>query len=274
MIQKKWNFPTGEYGVIVDGSSTTVHWDWTKEKDIYKICSQINAISNRLPYADITLDVPYLPYSRQDKMFNIGEANSLELMLKILASSCKPHQLAIKTLGVHNEEAFEYYCWQNNICRENEKFSLLQLGIDQETSNIVFPDKHAKDHFDITYSDITKGNIYYCNKVREPGTGNIVNFECDNIRNINLPTYILDDICDGGATFTKCANALIWKQGITDIRLFVYHGFFTKGIKCLIDAGINHIYTTDSVFKGGIYECDDFIDMNDYVTVIKLEGNK
>ena len=58
----------------------------------------------------------------------------------------------------------------------------------------------------------------------------------------------MDDICDGGATFIKCAEALK-AQGVKDIRLFVYHGFFTKGLDALFKADIKEIYTTNSVCR-------------------------
>lgn len=241
---KEWNFPTGECGVIADNDNLSVHWDWMSENDIFRICSKLNAISIKYPYETITLNAPYFPYSRQDKMFNIGESSSLELLIKLLAASCK--NLKINTTAIHNLKAFKYYCELNNISSNSVKWGVTEIikAAFEEEVNIVFPDKHAQDHFAITPMP---RNIYYCSKVRGD-KGEITSFECEKIKNPGLPTYILDDICDGGATFIKCATALK-EQGIEDIRLFIYHGFFTKGLDGLFSSGIKQIYTTDSVCR-------------------------
>lgn len=53
---------------------------------------------------------------------------------------------------------------------------------------------------------------------------------------------IVDDICDGGATFMLLTKDL-YKRGAKSINLFVTHGIFSKGLKPLKEAGINRIFT-------------------------------
>jgi phosphoribosylpyrophosphate synthetase len=59
---------------------------------------------------------------------------------------------------------------------------------------------------------------------------------------------ILDDICDGGATFLAVVEALKKRVGlpIMEFHLFVSHGIFSKGRKVLEEQGIQ-IYTTNSL---------------------------
>ena len=52
----------------------------------------------------------------------------------------------------------------------------------------------------------------------------------------------MDDICDGGATFTLLGYAL-QAMGVTEIHLYVSHGLFTKGTQVLREAGIKRIFT-------------------------------
>jgi ribose-phosphate pyrophosphokinase len=59
---------------------------------------------------------------------------------------------------------------------------------------------------------------------------------------------IVDDICDGGATFVALARKLR-EAGAIEVSLFVTHGIFSKG-KDL--EGIDNIYTTGS-FTGKVY---------------------
>lgn len=247
---KEWNFPTGEYGVIIEDSNyneydnvVKIYWDWTKEKDVFKICTQINAINNKYPYAYILLYAPYLPYSRQDKIFNDGECVSFDLLLKMLSASANNnYTLSIITNAIHNEQAFHCLSNKYQFSRDNNLFCSYEIIKDLKY-NVVFPDKNAEKHFYMNENT----NQYYCKKLRGE-MGKIISYECDRIKDVTLPTYILDDICDGGATFIKCAEALK-AQGVEDIRLFVYHGFFTKGLDALFEAGIKEIYTTNSVCR-------------------------
>lgn len=52
---------------------------------------------------------------------------------------------------------------------------------------------------------------------------------------------IVDDLCDGGATFTAVSEELR-RYGAT-VNLYVTHGIFSKGLPI---KGIDHVYTTDS----------------------------
>lgn len=56
---------------------------------------------------------------------------------------------------------------------------------------------------------------------------------------------IVDDLCDGGLTFTTLAEEL-HKRGALKIFLYVSHGIFSKGFSELAKR-IDHIYTTNSV---------------------------
>ena len=54
---------------------------------------------------------------------------------------------------------------------------------------------------------------------------------------------ILDDICDGGGTFTGLSHVLRGTYGARAVDLFVTHGIFSKGLP--LD-GIRAVHTTDS----------------------------
>jgi ribose-phosphate pyrophosphokinase len=56
---------------------------------------------------------------------------------------------------------------------------------------------------------------------------------------------IIDDICDGGATFMQAAKVLR-EAGFTEVWLYVTHGIFSKGLHPLFDGGIDKIFTTNS----------------------------
>jgi ribose-phosphate pyrophosphokinase len=55
---------------------------------------------------------------------------------------------------------------------------------------------------------------------------------------------IVDDICDGGATFIGIADAIHEKDPDADVRLYVTHGIFSKGID-VFKGKLNHIYVSN-----------------------------
>jgi ribose-phosphate pyrophosphokinase len=70
-----------------------------------------------------------------------------------------------------------------------------------------------------------------------------------------MKVLIVDDICDGGATFIRAARALRAIEPDVEVGLCVTHGIFSKGRQHLLDNGIDKIYTTNSLLKNdGNYE--------------------
>jgi len=94
------------------------------------------------------------------------------------------------------------------------------------------------------YSDCGDFSVIECGKHREVTTGRLSGFSCPNEVPENI--IILDDLCDGGGTFSGLASELR-KHGAKNIGLMVYHGIFSKGYPDLID----YVYTTNS------YYCSD-----------------
>ena len=81
-------------------------------------------------------------------------------------------------------------------------------------------------------------------KVRNVSTGRITGLEhCEG--EVRPTCIILDDLCDGGATFCAAADVLRSK-GAEHVHLAVCHGIFSKGTPIM---GIDSIATTNS-FRG------------------------
>jgi ribose-phosphate pyrophosphokinase len=57
---------------------------------------------------------------------------------------------------------------------------------------------------------------------------------------------IVDDLCDGGYTFEVLTKALK-EHGASNVYLYVSHGLFSKGFASLFEAGIDHVYCTNSI---------------------------
>jgi ribose-phosphate pyrophosphokinase len=126
-----------------------------------------------------------------------------------------------------------------------------KLGI----KTVIFPDAGAFNRYSksLCGQEAEIRFVTYVKK-REPSTGKILGIGrvLDNMRADEDipkgPCLIVDDICDGGATFLGIEQSMR-EEGIRegrDLHLFVTHGIFSKGRKVLEDAGIK-LWTTNSL---------------------------
>ncbi len=91
--------------------------------------------------------------------------------------------------------------------------------------------------------------IVECTKERDSASGRLFKPEVLQPELVKgKRCLIVDDICDGGATFVALARRLR-EAGAIEVSLFVTHGIFSKG-KDL--EGIDNIYTTGS-FTGKVH---------------------
>ena len=91
-------------------------------------------------------------------------------------------------------------------------------------------------------------------KERDPNTGNIVGMRMDTCfiskdSEGSLKYLIIDDICDGGATFTNIAKLIKEQHEKAHVTLFVTHGIFSKTKQHLLDNGIDEILTTNTLLS-------------------------
>ena len=190
----------------------------------------------------INLEVPYLPYARQDRVCAPGQAFSLKLMAELLES------LNFENLVIwdcHSDKGLELTGAQNVKPLEIIKSSdeLTQLLQSDETV-LVCPDKGALSRCEDIKQGLHLTGMVRCEKRRDPATGKITHTEvlCDDLT--GKCAVITDDICDGGFTFIKIAEQLRAKN-VDRVVLFVTHGIFSKGLD-VFDGLIDQIYTTNS----------------------------
>jgi len=110
---------------------------------------------------------------------------------------------------------------------------------------VVFPDESAKRRFG-KYIFNSKPTVT-CSKARDQITGNITEYRVplsEGVRLIGKRVLVVDDICDGGATFKMIADEI--RSVVSSMDLYVVHGIFSKPAADLFLHGYSHIYTTNS----------------------------
>lgn len=182
-----------------------------------------------------TLSIPFLPYARQDKRISNESTFALHALFRIL-NSLNFERLVI--MDPHNFEAIRLMSTCGLDCVYPDE--ALNDAVESTKSSLVcYPDRGAFNK----YSKLYGYNFIYGEKVRDQATGHILSYEVfGDPKGQNV--LIVDDICDGGATFTILAKDLL-ARGATGVSLFVSHGIFSKGLKPLLDAGIQRIFTKD-----------------------------
>ena len=210
-------------------------------------------------YGDIRVDLRlgYIPYARQDRVANDGEALSARAFGNLINMLDFTNVMVVDP---HSEVSVSYInnvavIHQYNILNTNKE---LWDKIRKGDFMLVAPDSGST-------SKVSDLSFYYYNnlfiqgkKIRDTKTGKLSGFSYEgDVKNRDL--LIVDDICDGGGTFIGLTKELL-DGGAKSVSLYVTHGIFSKGIDILINNGIKHIYTSDTIPQ---YE------ESEYLTVLK-----
>lgn len=236
---KVWKFPTGEVGVKVELDTSfeiddelLVHLHWESNDDIIAL-AQLNSILQTAGFRNVSLVIPYFPYSRQDRACNPGEAASLKVVAGLINAM---NFRQVLTVDPHS------YVLENVVDRlvKNEQWECV-TSLNSLFDYFIAPDAGAaKKIYQI--ADVQEGRVkVLCADKRRDSTGKIVETTLPNGELLKgKRVCIIDDICDGGATFLALGEVIKQFEPAT-MSLYVTHGFFTKGVETL-DEMFDNIY--------------------------------
>jgi len=244
---KLMSFSGGERHIQLEeaapAASYTIRAYLRDSTDVMDLLLLGNAVSALAPDAPLYVEIPYLPYARQDRVCAPGQAFSMKVMANMLNTMENVNQLVVwdchSPVGVQLTNA-------SNISAHEIMATHAELSavIRAEDSVVICPDKGAIGRTQETAKAFGDAPIVYCEKVRDPATGQITHTQVNTDTLAGKTAIITDDICDGGYTFIKIAEQLKAK-GAERIILFVTHGIFSKGFG-VFDGLIDEIYTTTS----------------------------
>ena len=184
---------------------------------------------SRLGASSVELCLPYVPYGRQDAAFNEGEALSIKVFGDVLWSTFN----RVWVLDPHSPTTVA--CLDN--CFVINRTRLLEQYLkDKEHMVLISADAGALKK---TYAIAKKfgHHVVEASKRRDPETGEILGVTVhDDVAGMDC--VVIDDICDGGATFVALGEQLKL-NGAVGLHLYVSHGIFSMGQYKLED-----IYTT------------------------------
>lgn len=256
------HFPDGQQDinlsyrpVMAENSSitenVTVKSRFNSFKDLELIVAATRAL-RRLGVDEIHLFIPYLLGSRSDRQFKEGGTSYL---VDVIAP-------IINLQGYETVTVYDAHSDVSSACINHLKiignqslvdFALKEIGRPLDQVLLVSPDAGAvKKAWKIADHIGYKGNVIICSKFRNL-EGAISRVEVPfNSSEAGKDFIIIDDICDGGATFINIVKAIMAKMetaGVMpgSIHLIITHGIFSRGVEPLIESGIDTIYCTNSV---------------------------
>jgi ribose-phosphate pyrophosphokinase len=225
---QSWKFPAGEVGVklprIEKHEKVGVVMTMPTSDEIFIALNMLDALAVQgVARENIDLFIPYFPYGRQDRVCHKGESFALRVFAHMLKAF--PHYNNIYIKDMHSEVTHQalmgygvqvQHMSQSSCAKYLPKFDAL-----------IAPDKGASEKVNTHYQVGLGTQVFTLNKVRLDGRVIYESFFHDKIQG---EVCVVDDLCDGGATFLSLAEMLKTTQpNITKLNLYVTHGIFSKG---------------------------------------------
>lgn len=227
-------FPGGEEYVKIpsklplDPGKITVHADIRASSDVMVLLMLTDALRRyaRGYKTVFVLNMPYLPYARQDRVCAKGESFSLKVFTNLI-NNLKYNRVLIT--DCHSDVGLALL---DNVVHTSQQ-QVMTLGV--KTHNmlsacdvIIAPDAGASKKAQ-ALADAYGKPMVQCSKTRNSDgsiTVTVLGYVTDKV------CLVVDDICDGGGTYLALAGALK-NEDPKELQLAVTHGLFSKGKEVL-----------------------------------------
>lgn len=258
------NFPGGEVGTRLNSekpsgwghpeiTEATVIANLPNNDEIMKLLMVVDALRREYPGIKLKARIPYIPYARQDRVCNRGEALSAAVMANLINGLDFSE---VVTLDPHSDVMSALI---KNIVVINQIDVFRRVHHNWSNIHIVAPDAGAYKKTSAFAKAVGAAGIVVCNKERDLATGRITKLDMSaDVTGLNL--FVLDDICDGGRTFIELAKLVTTAN---KVELAVTHGLFTKGLDVVANE-FDRVYTTTS-YTGTVPELPNNMKVTYYV---------
>lgn len=193
-----------------------------------------DALRRQIPAARYELVIPYLPYGRQDRVAYPGEPLSIKVFANLINSLAYDQVVVMdphSDVGPALLDRVRVVTAQRLVA-EALKDEAFKYGV-----TLLAPDAGARKRtlsLAQKLGTVGKVKVAFADKIRNVHTGAITGTQFPADIDAELPVLVVDDICDGGRTFTELASAAR-EAGVTNpLYLYVTHGIFSKGVGVLV----------------------------------------
>lgn len=240
---KQWTFPAGERGVTIIDPNKILHYrnftvrcNFEGNDDLIDMLLLVNACRNVLANMHLRLCIPYFPYSRQDRVASPGDAFALQVAANLI-KQCDFWE--VETWDAHSDVLAGMFApgRLKNIPQHDLLCNVVRATYKGPGNGValVAPDAGAaKKLFKLGAK--LKLPVIEASKVRDTSTGNIIGCSITDTSDYSH-LIIVDDICDGGATFIQLRNAIMDQRDNSPVKLDLVttHGIYSKGKSLLYE---------------------------------------
>jgi ribose-phosphate pyrophosphokinase len=212
--------------------------------DLIRLCLIKDALDSMGVY-DVDLFMKYIPNARADRRFGAGQSFSLKVFSNI-----------INSLNFSKVTALDPHSDVSSALIDNIEIISQEVGFGWQLPEIkkisndfilCAPDVGAsKKIFDVM-KYIDRDDYIQAVKVRDVSNGNIIACSIPDRDLQGRAVVIVDDICDGGASFIHLSKHLK-DANCGKIILYTSHGIYSKGLDPL-KGNIDYVFTSNLIEK-------------------------
>jgi ribose-phosphate pyrophosphokinase len=221
--------------------------------EIMEVLLTIDAFKRHFPgkLPEIALFLPYLPYTRQDRVSAAGEALSLEVLLSLFKNagtrniiSCELHSLEAQNIAEKLGPAVHNYKILGVLLAK--LLESLEIKNSRHRLCLVSPDKGRQNEVKELSEYYSLGSLYFTKNRGKNG----LELDMASSKHEAMPEMnyiIVDDMIDGASTAAAVAEELRFINPKANIYALVAHALLSgEGAKKLASSEIKHIYASDS----------------------------
>ena len=185
----------------------------------------------------ITCVIPYMGYSRQERIFQAGEARSAKAIASVIGGMCD----RVFTINAHTPQILKFFgCEAKDINGSREVVRYLK-GFNPQM--VVAPDEGSKDRCTLA-AEMLKVPVHVMKKVRIDGR--TVETTSGQVDVKGTTAVILDDIISTGGTIATAAN-ILRDGGAERVFAACTHGLF-------IEDAANRLRVCDDILSSDTLE--------------------
>jgi ribose-phosphate pyrophosphokinase len=211
--------------------SVSLVWRIRNPKELFELLAVANALDS-MYVRKFQLTILYLMGARSDRHMQHGDSCDLRVVADIV-NLCKFER--VRLFDVHSDVALQLIDHASNIHNWLLLKQYTRYEHNTHNSVLILPDagsvKRADEYMKNCHV-IT--DTVTCTKVRDLATGSIRLRVLEAARCKDRDCVIIDDLCDGGATFVSIAEQLEESNNKPySLTLIVSHGIFSRGFSTL-----------------------------------------
>jgi ribose-phosphate pyrophosphokinase len=248
----------GCYAKVVPGDANRFTYRINTYEDLFMLRSIKDAWDHQTDHKPLEVVIPCMFQQQHDRRFDDNQSFELKLVCEFI-NGCKfqavhvfhPHNESAVAMGLNNVKFIntrQYYSdVYYTIVDHHPHFNINRA----ENKPLVMSTDAGSFKWVNKIAEQWNIDLYSAGKVREPGTGNLVQaIDCQDFQGRNI--IVVDDLCVFGGTFVGLAK-MLKQRNCGRLALVVSHVTVknpNKDLESLYDV----VYTTNSKFEQQDYD--------------------